>query len=358
MTAFAGALPFPHRPLTRIEGKPDNATIKRLKREVYANARVIPSNRGGGANGHLGLVMDNAAYTTRAGVPWTEPAHPGPSPVHQPFATPAQIAKNNRQFQATLDKIALIARVRTKLRTLIIKAVDQMYIEALEDKDWGFANVSIPKILAHLDTKYGEISRNDLECNRDQLKLLWNPDAPMEQLWKETKEIQRFAAAGGEAITKAATMELLVGMFQKTGLMDLACDTWKDKDNANKTWPHFEQHFDRANKRRLEELTMKQASYHGANAAQTKIAPEQAAAARRRKPTPPKPGKVTAPQCIVTNEEVRMYYCWTHGLGLNAKHTSPTCSRRAEGHQEAATATNRMGGNDRIVAGRRKNAQE
>ena len=59
-------LPFPHDKLTQIVDKPDAATIKQLKKEVYANLRAIPTTAGGGANGYLGLSMPAAAYATRA----------------------------------------------------------------------------------------------------------------------------------------------------------------------------------------------------------------------------------------------------------------------------------------------------
>ena len=49
----------------------------------------------------------------------------------------------------------------------------------------------------------------------------------------------------------------------------------------------------------------------------------------------------------------QMYYCWTHGLSSNSGHTSMTCQHRAEGHQEAATVTNMMGGSNLIAQGRR-----
>ena len=40
-------LPFPHVPLTKIHGKPTHTAIALLKKEVYANARAIDSQRGG-----------------------------------------------------------------------------------------------------------------------------------------------------------------------------------------------------------------------------------------------------------------------------------------------------------------------
>ena len=40
-------------------------------------------------------------------------------------------------------------------------------------------------------------------------------------------------------------------------------------------------------------------------------------------------------------------YCWSHGHHpVGAKHTSIACTNKKEGHQDAATATNRMGGDN------------
>jgi hypothetical protein len=44
-------------------------------------------------------------------------------------------------------------------------------------------------------------------------------------------------------------------------------------------------------------------------------------------------------------------YCHSHGITSNLWHNSTTCSRKKEGHKEAATLTNKMGGNtDRCKA--------
>jgi hypothetical protein len=50
--------------------------------------------------------------------------------------------------------------------------------------------------------------------------------------------------------------------------------------------------------------------------------------------------------------DVKMYYCWTHGLGKSASHTSAGCANPAEGHNTNATIRNMMGGNDRIYLSR------
>jgi hypothetical protein len=77
MTTSIGApsFPFPHPQLTQVVGKPTAITIKQLRKEIYANARLVHSERGGGANGYLGIVMETAPYLARAGEAFILPNH-------------------------------------------------------------------------------------------------------------------------------------------------------------------------------------------------------------------------------------------------------------------------------------------
>ncbi len=69
-------LTFPHPKLTPIVSTPNNTALKHLTKELYANARAIPSTRGGGGHGHLGLIMPAAEYLVVTGVAFQLPAHP------------------------------------------------------------------------------------------------------------------------------------------------------------------------------------------------------------------------------------------------------------------------------------------
>jgi hypothetical protein len=44
------------------------------------------------------------------------------------------------------------------------------------------------------------------------------------------------------------------------------------------------------------------------------------------------------------NTPRNFHYCWSHGLGRNSQHTSPTCTYPKEGHQTDATLDNMMEG--------------
>ena len=48
---------FSHAALGKIQGNPTYEDIQKLYRQCKANAKSVPSVLGGGANGHLGLII-------------------------------------------------------------------------------------------------------------------------------------------------------------------------------------------------------------------------------------------------------------------------------------------------------------
>ena len=67
---------FPHKTLPKIQGKPDYKLLKHLKDCLKANASKITSDLGGGAHGHLGLVLPPLEYTHVFSVPYAQHPHP------------------------------------------------------------------------------------------------------------------------------------------------------------------------------------------------------------------------------------------------------------------------------------------
>ena len=335
-------LPFPHVELTKIHGKPTAASIKQLKKEIYANARSIHCELGGGTNGYLGTVMPNAAYFVRAGTAFIAPIHPGTQVPHGINATSAQITENNRVYDKAKEDYATYQQVHESLRQLLLTAVDPLYYQSLEDDEFGYADVDTPTIIAHLVTTYGTITATDLVTNRNSLADAWNPDEPFENLWKRIRSVRQMATTGGEAISDDATIELTISLLQQAGVYDHAITTWDDKELADQTWTNFQLHFDKQEKLRLKKLTAFVAGYHGANSAN--IIPPNTAE--------PPPSNALAAAAHVTNghncDGEPLFYCWSHGLGKNPAHTSKTCSNTKDEHVAEATLMNCRGGSDRI----------
>jgi hypothetical protein len=127
-----------------------------------------------------------------------------------------------------------------------------------------------------------------------------------------------------------------------------ALDKWDDVLEANQTMPTFQHLFNKENTSRIAKLPVQTAGFHGAH--QAVVVP----------PSPPQLGLAAAatntplPRApfVDAGHGIRMYYCWSHGLGINKYHTSTSCKRPREGHQKQATITNMIGGNNTIYVSR------
>ena len=64
--------------LTPIRGKPTFETLHNIRNEIKANAKSVYSNIGGGAHGHLGLVLTDAQYALISPTPFVYTNQPGP----------------------------------------------------------------------------------------------------------------------------------------------------------------------------------------------------------------------------------------------------------------------------------------
>lgn len=331
-------LTFPHPTLTPIPTKPTHTTLQLLQRELYANARAIYSTRGGGAHGHLAVIMPPADYLARVGQAFDIPIHPGIAPVHAPNATSAQITETNRQYGAALADHALYQTTGAELKKQIIAAVPNLYLAILSDNEMGYADVSCATMLHHLKTTYGIITTDDLETNRARLSADWLPENPIEDLWIRLRDVQRFAEAGAEPISDTTCLRLTLATLEATGVLTTSIERWRENDESTWTLIAFQSHFTKADKERHRKLTAQAAGYHGTHATTM---------------TTPLPSTHNASNPFsVRVDNCTMYYCWSHGLGTNPTHTSLTCRFKKPNHEDAATVRNRIGGSNIIMDNR------
>jgi hypothetical protein len=231
----------------------------------------------------------------------------------------------------------------------------------------GYANVEIIDLLDRLTDAYADVNASDLEKNRAKLSEPWNPDKPMEKMWKRILTIQQVATTAGDPISPAATMTLTLQALKKAGVYSHVITTWKDKPTAEQTWSNFQTHFSRQDKIRRDNLTAESTGYHGANKAseapssapsdspvaalQLQIA-ELQAALRAGTPPPIKPTTKTNEQAPCCSADVELWWCWSHRLSKQAGHDSARYRNTKPDHQIKATLTNRMGRSNTFAFGR------
>jgi hypothetical protein len=87
--------------------------------------------------------------------------------------------------------------VQQVLKEQIISVFEPMYLDILNNKMVGYANISARDMLDHLFETYGNITAVDLEINFEHMHQSWDPQQPVESLFKKIQECVYYSEAGG-----------------------------------------------------------------------------------------------------------------------------------------------------------------
>jgi hypothetical protein len=96
----------------KIIGKPFNASLQVLKRQIYDNTVSVPPRNGGDAHDHLGIVFDTVKYLVVSDtIPCRTPRHPGGRPNLAPGTT--DVLRRLVPCQLDTDLVAFEIQHRT-----------------------------------------------------------------------------------------------------------------------------------------------------------------------------------------------------------------------------------------------------
>lgn len=349
---------FPFPVLSSIaEGstRPTYATLLTAQAQLNSNAKSVHSDAGTGRHGHLVLTMAPAEFLALTlNIAHIAPVFPGRAPIYPAGTTVNARAEITGNHKADLFAFHAYYDTENTLRSQLIAACPDTYIRALKDPKQGYGEVTTLALLTHLWDTYGSISMQELNANSKRMLAQWNPPTPIEDLFTQLEEAAAFAILGGAPYGDKNVLHAAYTNIEATGVFTADCRDWETKLEADKTLAHFKDFFSKADKRLA--TTTSAAGYHTANAVTALSKPLTAAdvADIVNKAITQSLAKITAKAhqdttTVSTNRApAELSYCYSHGLSTNKRHNSLTCENRVHGHQEKATADNKMGGSDRI----------
>jgi hypothetical protein len=143
-----------------------------------------------------------------------------------------------------------------------------MYLDVLNDDMVAFANISVRAMLDHLFTTYGNITAVDLENNFEHMGRAWDPQQPVESLFKQIQDCAYYSEAGGVLIGHPKNQRWICKK-NATGRFMSACRRWNEKPLAEKSWAQYKAHFSAAHRqhKQMQGESSATAGYHSANAA-------------------------------------------------------------------------------------------
>jgi hypothetical protein len=144
-----------------------------------------------------------------------------------------------------------------------------MYLDILNAKIVGYANISARDMLDHLFETYGNITAVDLEINFEHMRRAWDPQQPVETLFKQIQDCTDYSESGGVLIGHPQQIDVGYAKIFATGHFMSACRRWNEKTSADKTWAQFKSHFAASHRqhKQMQGESAATAGYHSANAA-------------------------------------------------------------------------------------------
>jgi hypothetical protein len=118
-----------------------------------------------------------------------------------------------------------------------------MYLEILNNDMVGFYNTTARNMLAHLFLYYDSITTVELEHNFENMRKAWDPQQPVETLFKQIQDGVYHAEAGGIAIIEAQKLTTTYTKVVSTGNLHSACCRWNERNPQDKTLKNFNIHF-------------------------------------------------------------------------------------------------------------------
>lgn len=110
-------------------------------------------------------------------------------------------------------------------------------------------NRTIPEILTHLFTTYGDVTPTDLSELTSQVENLTFPPAePVDTIFFEIDDLAAISEIANASITTTQKINMAYIHFQKFQIFKTSLNKWDEKDLVDKTWNKFKMHLRAAHK--------------------------------------------------------------------------------------------------------------
>ena len=208
---------FEHPTLPKIHGIPTFTNLSALKKQLKANAQSVSSRLGGGALGHLGLVLSPAEYRLVSDVPYTVPPFPGELTLPR-GVDPAEAVRRRDAHSERLRQFQQVHDIQKALIRQIVAAIDPPYLEELRNEETNTITRGIPEILQYLFDNFATVTIEDVKAEEAKLsEFHWNIADPPMVMYKVIDDLQKMAVAAKLPKTEEQLVALGVELIQKTG---------------------------------------------------------------------------------------------------------------------------------------------
>eukprot|EP00957_Ditylum_brightwellii_P069661 5290331-Ditylum_brightwellii.AAC.1 len=159
---IAALAKMPYKALTKLSEDPNYVELSKLHRGVYRNCAAAQSLQNGN-NGHLGILIPAAKYTTRnGGVAYTAtPNHPGTYDSNiAANAGCLQQSQREAKHKQSVDNHMIDQAVQNIIKITLTEVLPLWLLAEMEDRETGLNTVNIHNTFDHAFDRRAQIHDN------------------------------------------------------------------------------------------------------------------------------------------------------------------------------------------------------
>jgi hypothetical protein len=111
--------------------------------------------------------------------------------------TAAQISAARHQWEEDVHTYRTCTSIQQALKKQIISVLEPMYLDILNDNMVGYADISARGMLDHIFENYRNITAVNLKINFEHMRRAWDPQHPVETIFKQIQDCAEYSEAGG-----------------------------------------------------------------------------------------------------------------------------------------------------------------
>jgi len=184
---------FEYPVLTPIQGIPTYEFIQKAKNEMKANAASVPFDLGGGAHGHLGLMLTRQEYQNVSAIEYVRPLHPGI--LNIPVGTANyEATRLTSEHKESLRLNREANNVEAGLLKQLGKALPELYLKSYRNEYSNTFHTNLQTIFLDLFTTYGYITPGELGEQKEALcAKVFDIQQPLIIMFNEMDELEQVA---------------------------------------------------------------------------------------------------------------------------------------------------------------------
>ena len=156
-----------HPTLTKITGDPTYTRLAKIERKCKANAKSVRSDLGGGAQGHLGLVISSTAYACIT--PGTSFIRPSLPTLPTTKVTAAVINATRQAYNYQMISFNNCNIIERNIVQRINTALENDVLADLINDSTGLLIGTIPEIMGKLYDTYSTVTSKSLTAAKSKL---------------------------------------------------------------------------------------------------------------------------------------------------------------------------------------------